>query len=296
MARAFWKGAISFGLVYIPVDLYSATHSATIDLDFLDRRDFSPVGYQRYNKRTGKLVEWKDIVRGYQYQKGKYVALSDEDFRQANIKASQTIEIMSFTDAENITPEYYETPYYLAPQKGGQKVYALLREALKRTGKVAIANVVVRTRQHLAVVLAEGDLLTLNTLRFADEIRAPEDMGVDVPSSKPAGLATKEIAMAEKLIEGMTGPWEPRKYHDNYREDLMKRIKEKVRKKETHTLTEATKEDKPRKSAEVIDLMEILKQSLSKRLTSRQGPRRAPRRRSSKSAHPKLGKRKSASA
>jgi DNA end-binding protein Ku len=188
MARAFWKGAISFGLVYIPVDLYSATHSATIDLDFLDKRDFSPVGYQRYNKRTGKLVEWQDIVRGYQYKKGQYVALSDEDFRKANTKASQTIEITSFTDATNITPEYYETPYYVAPQKGGQKVYALLREALKRTGKVAIANVVVRTRQHLAVVL-------------------PED---------------------------------------------------------THTLTETTKESKPKKSAEIIDLMAVLKQSLEK--------------------------------
>ncbi len=261
MARAFWKGAISFGLVYIPVELYSATHSATIDLDFLDKRDFSPVGYQRYNKRTGKLVEWKDIVRGYQYQKGKYVALSDEDFRQANTKASQTIEITSFTDAANITPEYYETPYYVAPQKGGQKVFALLREALKRTEKVAIANVVVRTRQHLAVVLPQDDILVLNTLRFSDEIRTPQDMGVNAPGAK---LAAKEISMAEKLIEGMTGAWEPRKYHDTYREDLMKRIKEKVKNKETHTLTEASKEAKPRKSAEIIDLMAVLKQSLEK--------------------------------
>ena len=279
MARAFWKGAISFGLVYIPVELYSATHSATIDLDFLDKRDFSPVGYQRYNKRTGKLVDWKDIVRGYQYQKGKYVALSDEDFRQANTKASQTIEITSFTDVANITPEYYETPYYVAPQKGGQKVYALLREALKRTEKVAIANVVVRTRQHLAVVLPEDDLLMLNTLRFSAEIRTPEDMGVDAPEAK---LAAKEVSMAEKLIEGMTGPWEPRKYHDTYREDLMKRIKEKVKNKETHTLTEASKEAKPRKSAEIIDLMAVLKQSLEKGKGS------------TRSHHPKLGKRKSA--
>jgi len=186
MARAFWKGAISFGLVYIPVELYSATHSATIDLDYLDRRDFSPVGYQRYNKRTGKLVEWKDIVRGYQYKKARYVALSDEDFRQANTKAAQTVEITSFTDATNITPEFYDTPYWVAPQKGGQKVYALLREALKRTGKVAIANVVVRTRQHLAVLLPENDILELNTLRFPDEIRTPEDMGVEVPGAKEA--------------------------------------------------------------------------------------------------------------
>ena len=259
MARPFWKGAISFGLVYIPVELYSATHGATIDLDFLDKRDFSPVGYQRYNKRTGKLVEWKDIVRGYQYKKGQYVALSDEDFRQANTKASQTIEISSFTDATNITPEYYETPYWVAPQKGGQKVYALLREALKRTGKVAIANVVVRTRQHLAVLLPENDVLELNTLRFPDEIRKPEEMGVEVPRAKEAGLAAREISMAEKLIEEMTEPWKPERYRDTYREDLMKRINEKVRNKETHTLTEASKAAKPQKSAEIIDLMNLRK-------------------------------------
>jgi DNA end-binding protein Ku len=285
MARPFWKGAISFGLVYIPVELYSATHSATIDLDFLDKRDFSPVGYQRYNKRTGKLVEWKDIVRGYQYKKGQYVALSDEDFRQANTKASQTIEISSFTEATNITPEYYETPYWVAPQKGGQKVYALLREALKRTGKVAIANVVVRTRQHLAVLLPENDVLELNTLRFPDEIRMPEDMGVEVPDAKSVGLAAREIAMAEKLIEEMTEPWKPEKYRDTYREDLMKRINEKVRNKETHTLTEASKAAKPQKSAEIIDLMAVLKQSLEK---GQKGQKR-------RSSHPKLGNRKSAS-
>jgi len=282
MARAFWKGAISFGLVYIPVELYSATHSATIDLDYLDKRDFSPVGYQRYNKRTGKLVEWKDIVRGYQYKKGKYVALSDEDFRQANTKASQTIEITSFADATSITPEYYDTPYWVAPQKGGQKVYALLREALKRTGKVAVANVVVRTRQHLAVLLPENDVLELNTLRFPDEIRTSEEMGVEVPGAKQAGLAPREISMAEKLIEEMTEPWKPQQYRDTYREDLMKRINEKVRNKETHTLTEPGEAEKPRKTAEIIDLMAVLKQSLEK--GGRGGARKTARR---ATAHPR---------
>src|ERR1700761_677671 len=139
-ARAFWKGAISFGLVYIPVDLYSATHGGGIDLDYLDRRDFAPVGYQRYNKKTGKLVEWKDIIRGYQYKKGQYVALSDEDFRQANAKASQTIEIQNFCEASEIAPEYYETPYYLTPVKGGEKVYALLLQTLVRSKKVGVGR------------------------------------------------------------------------------------------------------------------------------------------------------------
>lgn len=289
MARAFWKGAISFGLVYVPVELYSATHSATIDLDYLDRRDFAPVGYQRYNKKTGKLVEWKDIVRGYQYKKGQYVALSDEDFRRANTKASQTIEITSFTEASNITPAYYETPYYVTPQEGGEKVYSLLREALKRSGKVAIANVVVRTRQHLAVVHPEANLLMLNTLRFADEIRTPEQMGVAPPSSKSAGLAARELSLAEKLIEGMTESWDPGRYHDTYREDLMARIKEKVRNQETHTLTEPAKAEKPKK-AEVIDLMAVLRQSLEK------GNRTAPAKGSARGRHPKLGRRKSARA
>jgi DNA end-binding protein Ku len=152
----------------------------------------------------------------------------------------------------------------VAPQKGGQKVYALLREALKRAGKVAIANVVVRTRQHLAVLLPEDDVLVLNTLRFPDEIRMPEDMGVQVPGAKEVGLAAREISMAEKLIEEMTEPWKPQKYHDTYREDLMKRINEKVRNKETHTLTEPEEAAKPRKTAEIIDLMAVLKQSLEK--------------------------------
>ena len=131
MARALWSGAISFGLVYIPVQMHSASHANQIDLDMLDKKDFSPVGYQRINKRTGKVVEWGDIVKGYQYKKGDYVALSEEDFRQANVKASQTIEIQNFVDVNDISPMYYETPYYLAPAKGGAKVYALLREALK---------------------------------------------------------------------------------------------------------------------------------------------------------------------
>ena len=299
MARAFWKGAISFGLVYIPVNLYSATHGGGLDLDYLDRRDFAPVGYQRYNKRTGKLVEWKDIVRGYQYQKGKYVALSDEDFRQANVKASQTIEISAFIDAGSVGPEYFENPYYLAPQKGGQKVYALLREALERTGKIAIANVVVRTRQHLAAVLPEGNLLTLNTLRFADEIRTPADLGIEAPTAKSAGVGDKEVAMAQRLIEEMSASWEPQQYHDTYREDLMKRIKEKVRNKETHTLPETEKAAKPQKSAEIIDLMAVLKQSLGQTGSGSAG--RRPARRATRSARgshtahqAKVGRRKAA--
>jgi DNA end-binding protein Ku len=263
MARALWKGGVSFGLVYIPIEMYSAASSSTLDLNLLDKRDFSPVGYQRINKRTGKTVEWANIVKGYEYKKGEYVALSDEDFRQANVKASQTIEISSFTNAADIAPEFYETPYYLVPTKGGEKGYALLREALVRTGKVAVGSVVMRGRQHFGVIGADKRVLLFNTLRFAAELRSVADL--DVPP-KAANVSPKEAAMAERLLEEMSAPWKPEEYHDSYREDLMRRIQEKVRKHQTHLLTPKEKTPKEgRQSAQVIDLMAVLKRSLESR-------------------------------
>ena len=266
MSRAIWKGAVSFGLVYIPVELYSAARSSTLELSLLDRRDFAPVGYQRINKRNGKIVEWADIVKGYEYKKGEYVALSDEDFRQANVKASQTIEITSFTNAADIAPEFYETPYYLAPTKGGEKGYTLLRETLVRTGKVAIGSIVMRGRQHFGVLGADKRALLFNTLRFAAELRPLDDLDLPSPKSKAANVSPKEVAMAEKLLEEMSAPWEPKEYHDSYREDLMRRIQEKVRKRQTHVLTPKEKAPKEgRQSAQVIDLMAVLKKSLESR-------------------------------
>jgi DNA end-binding protein Ku len=264
MARSIWKGALSFGLVYIPVQMYSGTRSSSIDLDFLDRRDFSPVGYQRISKKTGKVVEWADIVKGYQYQKGKYVALNDEDFKRANVKATQTIEIGRFIEAGSVPPEFFETPYYLEPAKGGAKVYALLRETLKRTGKIAVATFVMRGRQHLAAVYPHGKALVLETLRFAEEIRAPDELDLPPVAEKAAGLSPKELAMAERLVEEMTDKWNPEEYRDTYRHDLMKRIEEKIKNKETHVLTAAEKTREPRQSAQVIDLMDVLRKSLEK--------------------------------
>lgn len=267
MPRAIWSGAISFGLVYIPVQLHSGSGGSSLDLDFLDKRDFSPVGYQRVNKRTGKVVEWANIVKGYQYEKGEYVALSDEDFRQANVKATQTIDIAQFAQADSIQPAYFETPYYLSPGKGGAKVYALLREALKSTKKVAIATFVMRGRQHLAALHPDGKAIALNTLRFHEEIRESSDL--DLPDK--AGITSKELAMAERLIEEMSGKWDPAQFTDTYRKDLLARIKEKIRNKETHKLTAAGKKREPRPSAQVIDLMDVLKRSLEEG----KGPRRA---------------------
>lgn len=271
MPRAIWTGAISFGLVYIPVQLHSASHTSSLDLDLLDKRDFSPVGYQRINKRTGKVVEWADIVKGYQYEKGKYVALSEEDFRQANVKATQTIDIQQFTDQASIPPEYFETPYFLAPGKGGAKVYALLRDALKKSQKAAVATFVMRGRQHLAMVHANGNALMLNTLRFEEEVRSAADL--DLPG-KSSGVSPKELEMAQRLIDDMTGEWNPSEFKDTYSRDLLARVKEKIKARETHKLTPTGKAREPRQSAQVIDLMEVLKKSLEQG----KGAKRAPAR------------------
>ena len=164
MPRTLWKGAISFGLVNIPVGLYSSENRNSFDLDLLDKRTMSPVGFKRYNKETGKDVGWNDIVKGYEYQKGKYVVLTDEDFRRANVEATQTVDIVKFVKGSEIDPLYFETPYYLAPQKRGEKGYALLREILTQNRKVAVANVVIRTRQYVAALIPLGDVIVLNTL------------------------------------------------------------------------------------------------------------------------------------
>jgi DNA end-binding protein Ku len=286
MPRAIWKGAISFGLVYIPVELHGAARSGTLELHLLDSRDFAPVGYERINKRTGKTVDWGDIVKGYEYKKGEYVALSDEDFRQANVKASQTIEIESFTDASEIAPEYHETPYYLTPTKGGEKGYTLLRETLQKAGKVGLGSLVMRGRQHLCMITGEKRALMLITLRFADEIRSDDDLELPSTGAKSAQVSSREIAMAERLVTEMSAPWRPEHYHDTYREDLMGRIQEKIRKKETHVLTpkeKAPRETRP--SAQVIDLMSVLKRSLESR--NGKGSGRQPARASAHRRGPK---------
>jgi DNA end-binding protein Ku len=276
MPRAIWTGAISFGLVYIPIQLHSASHTSSLDLDLLDKNDFSPVGYQRINKRTGKVVAWNDIVKGYQYEKGKYVALSDEDFRQANVKATQTVDIQQFVEQASIPPEYFETPYFLSPGKGGAKVYALLRDALKKSKRAAVATFVMRGRQHLAMLHPLDDALMLNTLRFEEEIRSASDL--DLPG-KSSGVTSKELAMAERLIDDMSGEWNPSAFKDTYSRDLLARVKEKVKSRKTHELTPTEKTREPRQSAQVIDLMEVLKKSLEQGKSAKRAParKRAPR-------------------
>jgi DNA end-binding protein Ku len=258
MPRALWKGAISFGLIYVPVEIQTASKDNTLPLHMLDSRDFAPVGYHRVNKNTGKEVDWSHIVKGYEYKKGEFVALADADFKHANVKASETIEIDTFCDVSQIPSMYYAKPYYLAPAKGGDKVYSLLRQALEATSKVAVATFVMHQRQHLCAIAPQGNSLMLLTLRFADEVLPANE------SKASAKISAAELSMAKQLVQNMEGNFDARKFKDTYRADLKKRVQEKIRNKETHSLDVKEPETDARPKAQVIDLMAALKASLNK--------------------------------
>lgn len=281
MARGLWKGAISFGLVNVPVELFSAEkRSESIDLTMLDKRDMAPVGYKRFNKSTGRDVPWEDVVKGYEYADDKYVVLSEEDFRRANPEAAKTVDIVAFVDLDDIAPHYFETPYYLAPGRRGEKAYALLRDAMAKAGKAGIASVVVRTKQYLAALLPQGEALMLNTLRYHKELKSAADL--DIPEKlKGARVSAKEIDMALRLIDDMAEGWKPEKYHDTFHEDLMRRIEEKIKAGETEEIPAPAAEEKAPKGADVIDLMALLKKSVEGKKTEAEKPkaRRAPRKR-----------------
>lgn len=266
MSRSLWKGSISFGLVNIPVLLYSAENRNSFDLTLLDRRDMKPVGFKRYNKKTGKEVAWEQIVKGYEYEKNRYVVLTDEDFRRANVEATQTIDILSFVRGEDISPTSFETPYFLAPDKRGEKGYALLRETLAKTGKAAIATVVIRTRQYIAAVIPWNEMMVLNTLRYANELRPTKELQIPTNSLKTAGVTSRELEMATKLVEEMSERWKPAQYKDTYREDLMRLINKRIKAGKTEVVTgpeEGEAQDKPGR-AKVVDLMALLKRSVQR--------------------------------
>jgi len=258
MARAIWKGSISFGLVNIPVGLYAAETRDEISFKLLDKKTMSPIHYKRVSEESGKEVPWEETVRGYEFESGRYVVMSDEDLKRAAPEATQTIDIVDFVDLEDISPLYFDKPYYLAPDKKGAKAYALLREILRRTQKVGIAKVVIRTRQYLAAVVARGDVLTLELMRYAHELRDPSEL--DVPRGKE-GVSEREIDMAERLVEGMVSAWDPEKYKDTYRQELMKTIKKRAEAGQLESSPEP--EPKPREArGNVVDLMALLKQSV----------------------------------
>ncbi|VVM40807.1 Ku protein [Pseudomonas fluorescens] len=260
MARAIWKGAISFGLVHIPVALVSATSSQGVDFDWLDSRSMDPVGYKRVNKVTGKEVTKEHIVKGVQYEKGRYVVLSEEEIRSAHPLSTQTIDIFSFVDGEQIPLQNIDTPYYLAPDKRGGKVYALLRETLSKTGKVALAHVVLHTRQHLAALMPLESALVLVMLRWPAEVRSLDELALGSEVTKPE-LAKGELDMAKRLVEDMTAEWTPEDYRDGFEDKIMALVDKKAREGKVEDVETATGEE-ARKTADVIDLTELLKRSL----------------------------------
>jgi DNA end-binding protein Ku len=270
MPRTLWKGAISFGLVHIPVGLYSAEKRNSFDLTMLDRRTMKPVGFKRYNKETGEDVSWDDIVKGYEYEKDRYVVLTEEDFKRANVEATQTVDILSFVDGAEIPPMYFETPYYLAPDKRGDKGYALLRETLLQTGKVGIANVVIRTRQYVAALLPVGKVIVMNTLRYANELRSADEFDVPSRDLKAVGISPREVEMARRLVDGMSDQWKPEQFRDTYHEDLLALIEKRVQAGQTEAITEpaGTEEERPA-GGDVIDLMALLKRSVESKAQAR---------------------------
>ncbi|MCA8022552.1 non-homologous end joining protein Ku [Burkholderia metallica] len=261
MARMIWKGAISFGLVHVPVQLFPATRTVKPSFRLLDKRSMDPVGYRQINKRTGKEVTREDIVRGYEYEKERYVVLTDDEIRAANPESTQTVDIVTFVDADAVSFLYLDTPYYLVPDRKGEKVYALLRDALKDSGKIGIAHLVIRDRQHLGALIPVGPLLALDTLRWQEELRPLDELSTPVEDAKRAGVSARELAMAKKLIDDMAGSWTPDEYHDTFRDDILELVERKV-----HAGRIEEIEDRPAQTARtatnVLDLTELLKRSL----------------------------------
>ena len=292
MARIIWRGGINFGLVHVPVVVYPATRASRLDFDWIDKRDNAPVGYQRINKNTGKAIDSENIVKGYQYEKGEYVFMNDEDFRQANTAATQSVDIITFVDAAEVPIFHYDTPYYLAPDKRGGKAYSLLHQVLKKSGRIGIASVVLHTRQHLAALLALDEGLVLITMRYAHELLPIEE--VDFPETRGKGPTAKEVDMAMKLVEDMTEPWDADQYRDTYRDDLLKMIDKKIKSGKTHELTEPGGEAAPRQSAKVIDLVSVLQRSLESRGGSPRKTGKTPRKSAAKKAKKAPAKRSNA--
>ncbi|MFC6338147.1 Ku protein [Pseudomonas sp. CCM 7891] len=261
MPRAIWKGAISFGLVHIPVSLVSATSSQGVDFDWLDKRSMDPVGYKRINKSTGKEVTKDHIVKGVAYEKGRYVVLSEDEIRSAHPKSTQTIEIIAFVASDQIPLQNIDTPYFLAPDKRGGKVYALLRETLKKTQKVALANVVLHTKQHLAALMPLDSALVLVMLRWPAEVRSLDELELGSDVTKPT-LAKGELDMAKRLVQDMSADWQPEKYRDSFQDKIMALVEKKAKAGKIEDVESDQGRDE-RKSADVIDLTELLKRSLA---------------------------------
>src|SRR6185437_2141870 len=253
--RPLWTGSLTFGLVNIPVRLHSAVQGKErVSFRLLHKTDLAPIRYERVCQKEGEAVDWKDIVKGYEYSKGKFVVLTDDDFKAASIESSKTIEIMDFVNATEIDPRYFETPYYVVPQKGGEKAYALLREAIKQTGMVGIGKITMRTNAlHLAGVKAVDEAIVLEIMRFGDEL--VDEKEYTFPSD--TGVRPQELQMATQLVENLSSEFDPSKYTDDYRDNLMKIIRAKMKGKKI----EVEEPEEP-ETTQVVDLMARLQESL----------------------------------
>ncbi len=256
-ARSLWTGAIAFGLVQIPVKLLARESHEDLAFHQLDRRDLSRIRYERVNEATGKKVEWDDVVKGYELPGGKWVTLDDHELEAAHVEATHTIDIQDFVAREEIPPAFFEKPYFVAPDGKSKKAYAVFRDVLEKKGLVAIALVVIRTRQRLAAVFPEGDGLVLETLRFAEELKSPDEVLADLPSR--AGATAKELALAEQLVESLAGKWDPAKYRDTFRDEILKSIETKAK---TGKLP-APRTTRP-SASNVTDLVALLERSVAK--------------------------------
>ncbi len=285
--RPTWSGTLTFGLVAIPVTMHSAVRSKErISFRMLHKEDLSPIKYERVCEAEGAPVPWNEIVKGYEYKKGKFVVLTEEDFKAAAVESSKTIEILGFVDAEEIDPRYFETPYFLLPGKSADKPYALLREAIRKTGKVGIGKVIMRTNSyHLVSIRTDGEALTLEIMRFTDEL--VDDSTVSFPSSD--SIRPQELKMAEQLVENLAEPFDPTKYHDEYRANLMKIIHAKMKGKKIDY-------DEPEEPAAtpVIDLMSRLQASLDQGKKAKGSAASSSRKRAKKREAATTRRRKSA--
>ena len=268
MARALWKGSIAFGLVNIPVELHTAVRNHRPKFRLLHATDKSPVKFERVCIRDGTLVAWQDLVKGYEFEKGRFVVLTKDDFKAAAVEKTRTIDIVDFVKADEIDDRFFETPYYITPVKGGERAYALLREAIRDSGRIGVAKFILRDAQHLAGVEAIGDALVLTVMRFTDELVDVEELQFPTASARAS-----ELEMAKALVNSLAADWDPAKYTDQYRENLLKIIKAKLKGK---TIPLEAREE-PRQ-AEVVDLMERLRRSLAQTGSAKKKARKPARR------------------
>lgn len=255
--RAVWKGSVSFGLVSIPIAVYPATRREDLKFRQLRKSDLSPVNYKRVAEADGKEVPWDEIVKGYEYEKGKFVVLKEEDFARVDVEATQTVDIIDFVEIEQVNPMFFQKPYYLEPQKGGDKAYALLRDTLKQTGKAGVAKVVIKTKQYLAAVKPQDDFLVLELLHFANELASPEKLNVP----REQQVTKKEIETAKALVDNLTVDWDPERYTDDYRSAVLGLIEEKIAAGGKDLAAPA--KGRPKSTTNVVDLVKVLQESLA---------------------------------